>query len=119
MGVVINARLHPFRMVLSRRQPVQLDVEIINRAPEAKMLTMRLILPRTLAIDKGGLTSEVRKPLDMVNPDETKRFYFDIYGKQMARVGEEEILVKVLEHYQTPQYVVKEYTKKIGLIVED
>lgn len=119
MGVVINARLHPFRLVLSRRQPVQLDVEVINRAPEAKMLTMKLILPRTLAIDKGGLTSEVRKPLDMVSPDETKRFYFDIYGKQMARVGEEEILVKVLEHYQTPQYIVKEYTKKIGLIVED
>ena len=119
MSVVINARLHPFRLVLSRRQPVQLDVEIINRAPEAKMLTMKLILPRTLAVDKGGLTSEVRKPLDMVNPDETKRFYFDIYGKPMTRTGEEEIMIKVLEHYQSAQYVVKEYTKKIGLIVED
>ncbi len=119
MAVSINTYFNPYRLSLKRRAPVSLTVEIINRGQEEKDLSLELNLTRQLALDKGGLKSSETKRLNKVQPNETKKFYFDIYQKQMTRPGEQPVIVKVLEHYQDYRYVLKEHKKKLGLKVED
>ncbi len=115
----INTHFHPFRLNLSRREPVQLSVEIINRGKESKMLTMELMLTRQFGLNKGGLQSGISKRIESLKPEETKLFYFDIYPKQMTRKGEHPIILNVFEHYRSFDFVERTHVKKMSLPVEE
>lgn len=118
MALSINTRLVPYRLVLSRKEPLQLDVEITNEDAESKMLTVRLELPRSLSTEKGGYANERVEYIPELEAGGARKFYFDIHGKQMTRTGEETALLKVLEHHQNRNYVIREYKKEIPVIVE-
>lgn len=115
----INTSFHPFRMKLSRREPVQFTIELINKGDKAKKITMDVILSRELSLDKGGLLYNNSKRIDSLEPGKKQEFYFDIYPKHITRSGDHGILLKILEHYQEYKYVEKEYKKRIELQIED
>lgn len=117
MSVSINTTFHPFRMVLAKREPVQLGIELINRGDEAKKLTLDLSLTRQLALDKAGLKNVALERIERLEPNERKHYYFEVFPKQMTHEGEQAVRINVLEHYNDFKYVQREYKKNIPLTV--
>ncbi|MFH1587639.1 MAG: hypothetical protein ABID38_07315 [Candidatus Diapherotrites archaeon] len=117
--ISINTSFHPFRMKLSRREPVQFTVELTNKGDETRKISMDVILSRELSLDKGGLLYNTSKRIDSLAPGKTQEFFFDIFPKHITRSGDHGILIKVLEHYQEYKYVEKEYKKRLELQIED
>jgi len=115
----INTSFHPFRMKLSRREPVQLTIELSNRGGETKKLSLDVILSRELSLDKGGLLYNTSKRIDSLEPGKKQEFYFDIYPKHITRSGDHGVLLKLSEHYQDYKYVAKEQKKRLELQIED
>ena len=99
MSVGINANFFPLRLSLRRKEPVQLKVEVQNRGSNSKMLTLGVIVARSLALDKGGLKSSTSERFEALLPGERKIFYFDVFPKpQFADVGEYPVEITVKEY---------------------
>lgn len=114
----IKSNLFPYRLILSRRKPVELAVEVKNNSEERKLASLELALTRFMAFDRGGLKTEEVKRLGELLPGETRSFYFSIYPKQGISPAEYPVQIRVLEHYNNYKYMVRQVTKNLSLIVE-
>ena len=74
MSVAINANFFPLRLSLRRKEPVQLKVEVQNRGSNSKMLSLGVIVARSLSLDKGGLKSSASERVEALLPGERKTF---------------------------------------------
>jgi len=119
MSVAINANFFPLRLSLRRKEPVQLKVEVANRGSNSKMLTLGVVVARSLSLDKGGLKSSASERVDALLPGERKIVYFDVYPKpQFADVGEYPVEITVKEYGKNYSDIVEEYEKSMDLKVE-
>jgi hypothetical protein len=118
LSISISTYFNPFRMNLRERKPVSFTIEIVNREEETKLLSMEITLSEHLSFERNGFKTMIKKQLDLFQPNEKKRFFFDIYSKAMTKEREQPIRVKVLEHYNDYRYVVKETKLDLGLKVE-
>ena len=114
--VYVKTNLFPYRMSLKKREPVQLFIEIRNDQSEEKLVSMELVLPRTLGLDKAGLKWKEYVKIGSLKPSEEKRFYFDIYPKQTTLQGENAIQVHFFEHMKDFKDVERKITKNIDLV---
>lgn len=105
-------------MVLSRKKPVELTIEIQNNTPEIKLLSMEMAIAKGLSLDKAGLKSGEKKQLGSINLGETKRVYYNIYPKQMAKPNEYPLKIRVLEHHGDYSYVLNTITRDDSIIVD-
>ena len=119
MTIRVNTRFHPFRLNMSRKEPVQLCLEVENASEEAKMLTLELIMSRELSLDKAGIHSSSVKRIDSLAPHAKETFYYDIHPKLMTHPGEQPLQVKVLHHYNEYKFVEKEQLFPFTLRVEE
>jgi len=119
MTISIATTFHPFRLVLSRKKPIELTIELVNRKDKDTMMTLQIMLSKQLSLDKSGLISNDVKRIDKLEPDNKKRFVFDIYPKPYVEAGEYPVRIKVLEHYQQFKFVEREYTKNLTVSVDD
>lgn len=118
--LTINSHFNPFRLKLKDRKPVQLSVELINRGDRVMMITLDLALARSLSFDKSGIVTSKTERLERMVPNERKQFYFDIYPKAVvAGGGEQQVVLKVMEHYRDWKFVEKTYTKNMSILVEE
>ncbi|MCX6803093.1 MAG: hypothetical protein NTY48_00820 [Candidatus Diapherotrites archaeon] len=114
----VKAELSPFRMVLARREPVELMVELINNSNKIQMVSLELGGGSMLAFDKGGRMRVLSKKIDSFKPGERIRDYYNVYPAANVEKGIETITILVTEHYNNSyQYVqskkVKELTMRI------
>ena len=117
MAISVNGRFTPLQMVLSRREPVQFAAYLRNDGAEEKRLTVKVILGPLLAFTKGGFKNSDLLRVDSIKPGEEKTLYFDLYPKIGTRVGEQEIAVKVQEHYSNYQYTKSQVNASFTLKV--
>ncbi len=117
--IEIRNRFTPFRMKLSRREPVQLTVELINTGQENAMLSMNLNLGAQFSLEKSGYKTAAVERIPELAAGQSKTFYYEIWPKQSVRTGTQELQLTVLEHHQNFNYVKKEYKKNLGLAVEE
>ena len=115
---IING-FNPFRMKLSRREPVQLSVEVVNRGADDTMVTLEVSLPGQLSMEHGGYRKNDVQKIPQLKPGERKRFYYELWPKQATRIGDEHVLIAAVEHHQSFDYVKKEYRKTVPLPVEE
>jgi len=115
----INAYFNPFRMKLSRKEPITLTVELENTTDEDKMLTMLIEMSRQLSFEKTGYKTEQMERLPKLTPGEKKVFYYSIFQKAGTKAEAQPVIVKVMEHYQSFKYINNEYTKNLVLKIED
>jgi uncharacterized membrane protein len=116
--IAIETYFNPFRIHLSKKEPVSLAVSLKNNGNESKKVSLEVLLTRQFSFDKEGFKNTELKRIDELKAGEQKKFYFDIYPKQMTRIGLHPVVVRVLEHYNNYTYVLKEYKKKLELKVE-
>lgn len=118
MTIFISGRFTPLRMVLSRKEPVQISLYIKNEGEEKKKLTVKIVLSSQLAFSKGGFKNSDLVRIDSLKPEEEKTLYFNLYPKSNTEPGEQSIQVRVQEHSSNYQYTKKQHEKTLSLKVE-
>ena len=117
--VSVKSNLFPYRMVLKRREPVQLSVQVKNDSGEEKLVSLEVLLPRELGLDKGGLKSKEVVKIGKLLPNQEKILYFDIFPKSTTSKMEYPVNVTLLEHYKDFNYVNSRHSKELQLRVDD
>ncbi len=118
MGIKMKTLFYPFRLVIARREPVQLSLTILNDCEEERRLTVKLQLPEDLSFTKGGFKNSELKRVDFIGPGEKKILYFEIYPKPTTRAGEHSIKIKVQEHTKDYRFTSNQYEETAELMVE-
>jgi hypothetical protein len=116
--VQVSASFNPFRLKLSNRAPVTLQLDVGNNSDEKKIVSVHIALGRQLSFEKGGYKTEETIRLPELAAGEKKRYYYEVYPKAATRLEEQPVQIKVLEHYRDFNYVKSEFTKTLGLKVE-
>jgi len=115
----ISARFTPFRMVLGRREPVELMVELSNKGSEEKTASIEIVLGRKLSLDRVGYKATEIKRIPNFKPGERKCYYYSIWPKGITEPGEETVIIKATEHYEGNYGLAKkESIEKLGLKIE-
>ena len=97
---MINAflRFVPIRMIAGQMEPVNLNIHLINKFNEPKLVSVIVKIPPSFGFDKAGIVTEKRERLGELKPGEERRLNFPIYGKFGTRPGKYMIEVKILVH---------------------
>ena len=109
----------PLRMRMSRREPVQLYVEVSNDEAENKMVSLYINLSRDISFEKGGFKTDTMERISVLTPGETKRFYYELYPKPHLNYGEHPVTVTLLDHYNSFDNVKNEKVRNMSLRVEE
>lgn len=114
----VRTRFTPFKMKLSRKEPVTLSLELTNSGSEPEMISVDMVLGQQFSFERSGFKNTVSEKIPKFMPNESKKFYFDIWPKQMVRQGEQPIRLTVTEHYRGFNYVKRKQDKILRLGVE-
>ena len=115
----VKAELTPFRMVLARREPLQLLIEMTNNSNKVQMVSLEISGGNYLAFDKGGRMRILTKKFDSFKPGETIRDYYNVYPAANADRAEDVITVLVAEHYNgSYQYIQSKKVKEISVRID-
>ncbi len=117
--IEVRTNFTPFKMKIRRKEPVVLSVELLNKGQEPEIVSLDLNLGQQFSFERSGFNTTVSEKLPKFMPGESKKFYYDIWPKQMLRLGEQPIAMRVTEHYQGFNYVKRKYDKALKLGVED
>jgi len=115
----IRTTFTPFKLKISRREPVSLSIEIENDGKEAEIVSLELHLGQQFSLEKTGFKTSAEVRIPDFKPGDVKKFYYDIWPKQAARLGMQPIKLLVIEHYQGFNYVKKKYDKTLQVNVEE
>lgn len=118
MSLSILTSFYPYRLVLKRKEPVELKVQLKNVGDKQKMISMHMLADKNLAFDKTGLKNNIMEKIDALMPSEKREFTYTVFPKQFASPGKYKLSLKAMEHYQSYKYSEKEYSKEIELTVE-
>jgi len=117
--IEIRTTLTPFKMRLSRREPVTLSVELTNNGSEPEIVSFELDLGGQFSFEKTGFKGEAVVRIPEFKAGESKKFYYDLWPKQMARAGEQSIRATITEHYRGFNYVKRKHDKSLKIAVEE
>lgn len=117
----IKTSFFPYRMVLMRKEPVQLTVTIRNDQKEARAYSIETEVGRSLSIGNAGAKMNDFKHLGMLAPGQEKTIYYDIFAK--AHAGDETIPVdlRIHEHPKDSKGVhdiIQTFSRKLDLTVQ-
>ncbi len=115
----IDYSIYPYRLSLKKKEPIELKIDISNPSDKEKMISLEILTPRTLSIDKSGYKSSIIERFQTFEPKKKITKYFDIYPKVMTRAGEDFVLIRILEHYNDFNSVQKTIEKKIPILIGD
>jgi hypothetical protein len=114
----INAKFAPYRMVLNRREPVQLKVELANKGSETEMVSLEVKIGARLSLDRVGYKTSDIKRIDALQPKQSKIVYFDIWPKNASRTSEEPVRIRATEHNGNYNSTKDEYFENLSLTIE-
>lgn len=117
----IKTSFFPYRMVLMRKEPVQLMVTIRNDQKEARAYSIETEVGRSLSIGNAGAKMNDFKHLGTLAPGQEKTIYYDIFAK--AHAGDETIPVdlRIHEHPKDSKGVhdiIQTFSRKLDLTVQ-
>ncbi len=115
----IRTSFTPFKMKISRREPISLCIEIENDGAETEIVSFELNLGQQFSFEKTGFKTTAVVKIPEFKPGDIKKSYYDIWPKQAARIGEQAISLVVLEHYQGFNYVKKKHNRVLKVSVEE
>lgn len=115
----VKAELTPFRMVLARREPIELMVELVNNSNKVQMVSLEISSGEMLSFDKGGRTRVLTKKIESFKPGEIIRDYYNVYPTPSISKGMETITILVAEHYNgSYQYIQGKKIKELSVRID-
>ncbi len=115
--MIIDYSIYPYKLSLKRREPIELKITLTNPSDKEKMISLEVLTPRTLSIDKSGYKNYVVERFPSFKPKDRIIKYYDIYPKVTTRIGEEFVVIRVLEHYDDFSFVQKSIEKNVHISV--
>ncbi len=115
----VRTTFTPFKMKLSRKEPVVLTLVLKNSGNETEILSFDIELGQQFSFERSGFKNIISKRIAEFKAGDSKKLYFDIWPKQMVRAGEQPIRLTVIEHYRGFNYVKRKQVKTLWLGVED
>ncbi|MDD5163647.1 MAG: hypothetical protein PHD95_05580 [Candidatus ainarchaeum sp.] len=116
--IAINAKFSPFRMILARRGPVELKVDLANKDKANAILTLEIKLGSRLSLDRVGYKTSDIKRIESLKAGETKTLYFDIWPKNAASSTEEPVRLILTEHEGSFNEVKDQTTENMSLRID-
>jgi len=115
----LKAELNPMRMVIARREPVELMIEMNNNTNKSQMVSLEIYSGDMLAFDKGGRVGVESKKIIDFRAGERQRDYYHIYPRPNAQSSSQTITIVINEHFNNSfQYVQSKKIKELTLRVE-
>jgi hypothetical protein len=115
----LKAELNPMRMILARREPVELMIELNNNSNKSQMISLEIFAGDELSFDKGGRSSFQSKKIIEFKAGERLRDYYNIYPRPNTNSSIQTIQVVLNEHFNNSfQYVQSKKVKELALRVE-
>jgi len=110
---------NPFKMKIGRKEPVVLSVELSNTGVEQEIVSLDLDLGKQFSLERTGFKATSAKRMPEFKPGTSKKFYFDIWPKQMLRQGERNIALRITEHYRDFNYIKRKHDRMLKLSVDE
>ncbi|MEK6902889.1 MAG: hypothetical protein AABX02_04875 [archaeon] len=79
--VYIKTTFYPYRLVLTRREPVQLTLDLRNDGKEERAYSIELSVGSPLALERAGAKVNDRRQVGSLLPGQSKVVYYDIFAK--------------------------------------
>lgn len=117
--VQVRTNLYPYRLVLARKEPVQLTVDITNDLSETRGYSIEVNVPRSLGLERAGAKIQDYKLLGDFSPGQEKRLYYDIFHKATVDAQSYPIHVFVHEHEKGSREVIRTVSKIIDLTIQE
>jgi len=115
----LKAELSPMRMVLARREPVELMIELNNNTSKSQMISLEIYSGDVLAFDKGGRVGIESKKIIDFKAGERLRDYYHIYPRPNANTSSQTITIVLNEHFNNSfQYVQSKKVKELTLRID-
>jgi len=115
----LRAELSPIRMVIARREPVELMVELNNNSNKSQMISIEIFAGDQLAFDKGGRVSLQSKKIIDFKAGEHLRDYYNIFPRPNATKSTQVIQIVLNEHFNGSfQYVQSKKVKELTLRID-
>lgn len=120
-GIMIEVKttFTPLRMLLRRREPVELKLTLRNNGEKERKLTIRIEMPRQISFDKGGYRTAELTRVDSIKAGEVKSVYYNIYPKPSIQLEPQYINIIVQEHNTNYQFTENEYKANVELDVQE
>ena len=108
----------PYKLVLSEKRPVTLEVRLKNTGAEEKLVSVALTCARALSLNPGGFAKHMEKRIGKIKPGASTVVIFKIYAKPTTLPGEYPLELSVIEHAgESYDYVERERTYPLKLRV--
>jgi hypothetical protein len=115
----LKAELSPIRMILSRREPIELMIELNNNTNKDQMVSIEIYPGEMLAFDKGGRMNIQRKSITCFKAGERLRDYYHLYPRPNVEKSTQVIRIEINEHFNGSfQYVQSKKAKELTLRIE-
>ncbi|MEK6957737.1 MAG: hypothetical protein AABW99_02050 [archaeon] len=114
----IKATFFPFRLKLSRREPVQLKFSITNVGKETEMVSYEVSTNTALSFDSTGFKAKIMNRIGSMEPGKGTEQYADLFPKPYLREGTHKMTISATEHYKNYDFVKRQYTKTLELIID-
>ena len=116
MGVLTARTLFvPYKLVLSEKRPVTLEIDVENRGGEKVLASIVLTVPKELALNPSGFAKREERRIGELRPGERKKLRFLIYAKPTTLPGQYKLLLELVEHQDSYDYVVRVKRKELVL----
>ena len=116
--VFVRTSLFPYRLVLARKQPVQLSIDIRNDEGKDKPFVLEVEVPRALGLESSGPKCMDTKNLGVIPAGKQLRLYYDIHGKAASDDTTYPISVRVLELIPGSRDVIRTTRAEAELILK-
>lgn len=119
--VHIRTEFYPFRLVMARREPVQLSVDLVNDGKEVRSYSIEIEVGHGLAIGNAGAKLREYRLLGNILPGEKKKVYYDLFAKAATDESTIPLDLRVHEHpkdSKTVHDVIRTVTRKLELGVQ-
>lgn len=115
----LKTTLSPMRMILAHKEPIELEIEMINNSNKTQMVSLDIYLGERIGFDKGGRNTFLSKKILEFKPGERTRNYYNIYPRVNVERGIETIRIELNEHFNNSfQYIQSKKVKELSLRIE-
>jgi len=118
MTVIINSYFTPYRILVRKKEPVQLTVEITNRDDIERLMSLEILSSQQLAFDKTGASRKIVEKLGELRPNEKRVYYYHVWPRLVSREGYYPLVIRALTHHLNYDYITAIYTKRLELRAE-
>ena len=115
--VRVSTMFVPYKLVLSEKRPVALEVRVKNTGNESRLASILVEVPYELSLNAGGYARRQEQRIGTIKPGAEKKITFYIFPKPTTEPGEYEITLAAVEHMDDYTFAARETRKTITLRV--